>query len=443
MNHQPTDLPLASASPPAALAVQAARRRRNSWRSWLMAAAVLLLAAGAYLGWRHSAGSAAPDAGRAAGGGRRFAGNDVQPVSAQPAALHDINIRVNALGAIAAANTAVVRAQVSATLLQLHFHEGQQVQAGQLLATLDPRAFQAALGQAQGAQARDQAQLDNARVDLQRYEDLMAKDAIPRQQFDTQKALVRQLEGSVLLDKSAVETAQLQLSYCRVLAPISGRAGLKQVDLGNTVQASDANGIVSITQTRPVALVFSVPAALLPQINARLRAHQDLPVQAWDRDGLTRLALGHVLTIDNAIDATTDTIRVKALFPNADDALFPNQSISVRLQLDTLKDALSVPTAAVLRGAQGFYVYVVNADNTVSTRTVQPGAVDNDLTAVQGDLKAGEVVVIDGVDRLRNGARVQVIAADARQRGAAGAATAPASAAHHRRASSAPGAAAN
>nr|WP_233151813.1 MdtA/MuxA family multidrug efflux RND transporter periplasmic adaptor subunit [Pelomonas sp. KK5] len=371
-----------------------------------------------------SAASAAGGAGGAGGGSRRFGGagpNRTQPVSIDTARQQDIRVSTSAIGTITASNTAVVHAQVSGVLQQIQFKEGQQVKAGQVLAQIDPRAFQAALGQAEGALARDKASLENARVDLARYRDLAAKDAIPKQQLDTQEATLRQLEGTIKVDQAAVDSARLQVSYARVTAPIAGRVGLKQVDLGNVVSPSDANGIVTITQTHPIAMVFAVPSTLLPQITAKLRGNEALRVEAWDRTGANRLAVGRVATLDNSIDTTTDTVKLKAVFPNEDDALFPNQSVGARLQLDVLKDQLSVPSAAVLRGAQGFYVYVVNADNSVSARVVKPGAVDGDWTAIDGKVEAGEKVVIDGVDRLREGAKVEIIAADPSKR--AGAAT--------------------
>jgi multidrug efflux system membrane fusion protein len=316
-------------------------------------------------------------------------------------------------------NTAVVRVQVSGVLQSLNFKEGQEVKAGQSLAQIDPRSFQATLAQSEGALARDRAQLDNARHDLERYRGLLAKDAIARQQLDTQAAVVAQLEGTVKVDQAAVDNARLQLSYTRVSAPISGRVGLKQLDLGNVAQPGDANGLVVITQTQPIAMLFAVPAAHVPRIVARLRARETVPVEAWDRSGKQRLAVGRVASVDNAIDPATDTLKVKAVFPNADDALFPNQAVSVVLQLATLGDVLVVPQAAVLRGAQGFYVYVVNADNTVATRVVKPGAVDADWMAVEGALQPGDKVVVDGTDRLREGAKVEVIAADPSQRAGA------------------------
>ena len=411
------------------------RRRRQGPAKWLWLLLPLLLVAGGIAFWQTrlrgvdtpSGGAQAPAnaasgaAGAGAGaGGRRFGGtNRVQPVSVQAVQRRDIRIMVNAIGTMTASNTATVRPQVSGMLQSLNFKEGQQVKAGQVLAQIDPRSFQAALGQAEGVAARDKAQLDNAKVDVTRYRDLFAKDAIAKQQLDTQEAQVRQLEGSVRSDQAAVDNARLQLSYTRVTAPIAGRVGFKQADLGNVVQPGDANGIVSITQTRPIALVFAVPSAQLSRITARLRANQPLEVEAFDRNGNTRLAAGRVASTDNAIDPSTDTIKLKALFANDNDALYPNQSVSARLQLDTLEDSLAVPQAALLRGAQGFYVYVVAPDNSVATRVVKPGATDGDWTAVEGPLRAGENVVIDGADRLRDGARVEVIATDPKLRAGA------------------------
>jgi membrane fusion protein, multidrug efflux system len=370
-------------------------------------------------------------------GRRRFGGsNNAQPVSIEAVRRQDIRVTVNAIGNMTASNTATVHAQVSGVLQSLNFKEGQQVRAGQMLAQIDPRSFQASLNQALGGLARDQAQLDNAKADLARYRDLLAKDAVAKQTLDTQEATVHQLEGTVKVDQAAVESARLQLSYARVTAPIAGRVGLKQVDLGNVVQTSDTNGIVSITQTRPIAMVFAVPAAHLPQISASLKNLQPMQVQAWDRTGKKELALGRVTSIDNAIDTATDTIKIKALFPNVNDALFPNQSVSAALQLATLSQVLAVPQAAVLRGAQGFYVYLVNPDQSVSTKLVKPGTVDGGWMAVEGDLQPGDKVVIDGTDRLREGAKVEVIAATPADRGGKGAK-------HDSDAASAPEAAAN
>lgn len=417
-----------------------ARGQSGKAAPWILAVVVLAAAAGGWWWWKGRAdgvgangsgttqgqagpgGASGPGAPGGPGGNRRFAANRVQPVSVAQARLQDIRQTASAIGTITASNTAVVRAQVSGVLQALHFKEGQQVKAGQPLAQIDPRAFQAALAQAEGTLARDKAQLDNARIDLARYKDLVAKDALARQTLDTQEATVRQLEGTVKADQASVDSARLQVTYTRVIAPISGRVGLKQVDIGNVVQTGDTAGVVSITQTRPIALTFAVPSGLLPQITASLKSGTPMTVEAWSRDGKTRLATGKLATADNAIDLATDTIKLKALFPNDDDALYPNQSVSVRLQLATLQNQLAVPSAAVLRGAQGFYVYVVGDDNSVSTRVVQTGAVDGDWTAIDGPVKPGERIVIDGVDRLRDGAKVEVIAADPKLRAGANAA---------------------
>ncbi|MDE1928612.1 MAG: efflux RND transporter periplasmic adaptor subunit, partial [Burkholderiales bacterium] len=393
---------------------------------------LLLLFAGAIgLSWWLLRGKAAHQAAAAASarhgfGGGRFAGNLSQPVSIDTAQRRDIRVTTNAIGSIVAYNTATVHVQVSGVLQRLDYREGQQVRAGQQLAQIDPRAFEAALEQAQGALARDQALLAGAQVDLARYQGLRAKDAIPAQQLDTQKTLAAQLAGTVQVDRAAVAGARLNLQYTHVLSPIAGRAGIKQVDIGNVVTPGDANGIVVITQTRPIALVFAVPSAQLPAITARLRANQPLPVVAFDRVNNKQLATGRVASLDNLIDPTTDTVKVKAVFPNEDDALFPNQAVSVTLQTDVLAGATAVPQAAVQRGAQGYYVYVVNPDGTVTARVVKPGAVDADWMAVEGPVQPGDRVVIDGIDRLRDGAKVEVIATDPRLRAGA----APASAAH-------------
>ncbi len=389
--------------------------------TWLV---IVMLSAGAagYAWWsQRDAAAAAPSgagalsgasvpASSAASGGRRFAGvNRVQPVTVASVRRQDIRVIHAAIGNIAALNTAVVRARVDGELRALRFKEGQQVRAGQLLAEIDPRAYEVQLAQAQGQLARDQAQLRNAQIDLDRYKDLMAHDSIARQQLDTQEALVRQLQGTMQINQAAVDNARLMLSYTKVTAPISGRLGLKQADLGNLVRAGDAAGIVSITQTQPISVVFAVPEALLPRINERMRAGEALVVEAWDREQRTRLAEGKISTTDNAIDPVTGTIKLKAEFANQQETLFPNQFVNIRLRLETQQGALAVPVTALQRGARGAFVYAVKDDGTVTVRAVRPGAVDGDWVAVQGELAAGDRVVTDGADRLREGAKVEVI----------------------------------
>lgn len=391
--------------------------RSRTWVLIAVAAAGLALAGwwwkgrdGAATDGPPGAASAASGAGRTPGG--RFGRSGPQPVSVATVQRRDMNVVVDAIGSIASANTAVVRAKVSGELRALYFHEGQPVKAGQVLALIDPKPYEIARDQALATLARDQAQLENARADLARYKDLVAKEAAPRQQLDTQQALVRQLEATLLSDRAAVDNARLQLSYTRVTAPIAGQAGLKQADLGNTVTPSDANGILSIAQTQPAAVVFAVPDARLARIRQQLADKQPLAVQAWDRERKQLLAEGRVASTDNAIDASTSTIKVKALFANKDNSLFPNQFVNVRLQLDRLKDVLVVPAAAVQRGVPGTFVYVV-ADGQVSLRKLQVLATDGESTAVQGELKPGDQVVTDGADRLRDGGRAEVIKAPA------------------------------
>lgn len=342
-------------------------------------------------------------------GNKDGGGGKNTPVSAVAVQQMDVRQSVDALGTLTALNTAVVRAKVDGELKAVRFTEGQWVQAGQLLAEIDARPFEAQLNQAQGQLARDAAQLKNAQLDLQRYQDLLSKDAIARQQVETQAALVGQLQGTVQADQAQVDAARLQLSYTKVTAPISGRLGLKQSELGSLVRASDPNGLVSITQTQPMAVVFAVPEAHVPLIMRKLKAGQALPVQAWDRDRQHRLAQGRVSTTDNAIDVATGTLKLKATLDNKDGLLFPNQFAQIRLELDTLKNALVVPTQAVQRGAQGTFVCVVQADNSIRLQNVQLLAVEGDMQAVLGDLKVGEQVVTDGADRLRHGSTVEVV----------------------------------
>lgn len=319
---------------------------------------------------------------------------------------------VSAIGTLSARATAVVRAKASGELLSIKFKEGDEVKAGQLLAEIDPRSYQATLTQAQGNLQRDQAQLKNAQLDLQRYQDLLAKDSIASQQVDTQKALVRQLEGTVAADQAQVDAAKLQLSYTRITAPIAGRLGLRQADRGNVVGPSDAAGIVTINQVRPMDAVFSVPEAQLVAINQRLASGASLPVELWDRDQKQRLARGRLGAVDNAIDATTGTIKAKAAFDNEEGLLFPNQFVNVKLQVNLLKDVLTVPSTAV----QNNYVYLVRPDGTVTQRRIRVGVADGDRVSVEGELQDGEQVVTDGIDRLREGAKVAVIDATAATR---------------------------
>ncbi|WP_324781089.1 MdtA/MuxA family multidrug efflux RND transporter periplasmic adaptor subunit [Thiobacillus sedimenti] len=360
--------------------------------------------------WYWSSHRAPPvAAGGGHGGMKGSGGNHAQPVSVETIQKRDIRVWVDALGTVTPRNLALVRVKVDGTLLRVNFREGQMVKAGDLLAEIDPRPFRIQLEQARGQLTRDTALLDNARLDLARYRDLLAKDAIARQQVDSQEALVRQCQGTVVADRALVDNAALQLGYTRVVAPASGRIGLRQVDPGNQVHASDAAGLATIVQLQPTTVVFSVPEARLPAISRRAAAHQSLPVEAWDREQRARLAEGRLLTTDNQIDPATGTIRVKAEFANRDNRLFPNQFVNVRLLLDVLHQVVAIPTAAVQRGDKGSFVYRVGADGTVRVVPVQPGAVDGDWMAVSGALEPGDKLVVDGADKLRDGARAEVV----------------------------------
>jgi len=363
---------------------------------------LLALAAGGW--WWSSHRSAAPDAAAPKRGGGPVA------VAVAPVMQQDAPLQLGALGTVTATNTVTVHSRVDGQLMALHFEEGQLVQKGQLLAELDPRPFQAALTQAEGQLMRDQALLQNARLDLTRYQQLLAQNSIAKQQVDTQQALVAQYQGTVKLDQGAVATARLQLDYSRITAPLSGRVGLRQVDLGNIVHSSDSNGVVVITQTQPINVLFAVPETSLGQVLAAARAAKGkLQVEAWDRDNRHKLADGELLAIDNQLSTTTGTVNLKARFANADAALFPNQFVNVHLQLGDQPDAIVVPSVALQQGKVGSYVYTVNPDQTVSISKVKTGAVSGDNTIIEEGVKPGQKVVVDGLDKLREGAQIKVI----------------------------------
>lgn len=343
------------------------------------------------------------------GGGKRNGMGRVIPVVAAVVKQGDMRVYLGGLGTVTPRNVVIVKTRVDGQLMRLAFEEGQHVKAGALLAEIDPRPFQVQLAQAEGQMARDQALLQNARIDLERYRTLFAQDSVAKQQLDTQASLVRQYEGAVKADQGQVDNARLQLAYARITAPIDGRVGLRQVDPGNMVRAADANGLVVITQLQPITVVFTLPEDNLPKVMGRLNSGEKLPVTALDREQKARLADGALLSVDNQIDAATGTVKLKAQFANRNEALFPNQFVNVRMLVDTRRNAVLTPTASIQRGAQGTYVYVVKQDNSVTVRPVKVGPADGENIAVEEGLAPGEQVVVDGADKLREGAKVELI----------------------------------
>jgi len=377
-------------------------RRRSLRGAWVVILVLLIAAAGAAVYWLQPSEAPRPT------GRRGIDPSRPTPVVAAAAKTGDINIYLNGLGTVTPLRTVTVRSRVDGELLRVAFTEGQLVKAGEVLAEIDPRPYQAQLAQAEGQMARDQALLANARIDVERYRGLYAQDSIAKQQVDTQEALVRQYEGTVKFDQGQIDNAKLQLVYSTITAPVGGRLGLRLVDPGNIVRASDASGLVVIAQLQPIAVVFTIPQDSLPEVLKRLRAGSPLPVEAYNREQKTRLATGKLLTVDNQIDPTTGTIKLKAQFLNEDGNLFPNQFVNVRLQLDTLRGATLVPAAAVQRGAQGTFVYVLKDDRTVALRPVKTGASEGESVAIESGVAPGETVVVDGSDRLRDGAKAEV-----------------------------------
>lgn len=359
-------------------------------------------------------------------------GSQPQPVHVAAAATGEMPIVLTALGTVTPLATVTVKTQLAGTLQTVAFREGQLVKAGDVLAQIDPRPYQISLENAQGALAKDTALLQTARLDLKRYEALLAQDSIARQQVDTQASLVKQYEGQVQSDRANVDTYKLDLVYARITAPVSGRVGLRQVDPGNYVTPSDTNGIVVITQLQPISVVFTTSEDNLPAILARMHAGAKLSTTAYDRNNTLALETGYLETIDNQIDTATGTVKLRAMFPNAGEMLFPNQFVNARLLIDTLHNAVIVPSSAVLNGANGAFVYVVKPDDTVTVRPVKVGPVDGERTSIASGLAAGERVVTDGSDRLREGTKIVAVADAARQApAAAGAHVASAVAAAH------------
>lgn len=398
------DLPESS---PHRVAGAASKSSKSRWWLWIIIVGVIAIALWYFRGGRtpsEAANSAAPGAaGKSKGSGM---GSFVVPVVVASAQRGDLPVYFNGLGTVTAFNTVTVRSRVDGQLVSVAFKEGQFVHEGDLLAQIDPRPFEVQLEQAQGQLAKDQAQRKDAEVNLERFKLLFKEGVIPQQQLDTQAALVGQFDGAIRSDESLIANAKLQLTYSRITAPISGRVGLRLVDPGNIVHANDTNGLVVITQLQPIAVLFSLPQDQLPQVNAKLRSGVQLYVEAYDRDDTDKIATGKLLTIDNQIDPTTGTYKLKAVFNNENNLLFPNQFVNVHLLVDTKHNLTIVPAPAIQRGPQGSYVYALGSDNAVKIRPVTIAQITGSSIGLSSGLNAGDVVVIDGQDKLQDGSKV-------------------------------------
>jgi membrane fusion protein, multidrug efflux system len=401
------DLPESGTRPVAD--ASASRPSKSRWWLWILIIVGAIAIGVWYFRGSRVASEAANSAGSAVAGkgkGGPGMGNFVVPVAVATAQRGDLPVYFNGLGTVTAFNTVTVRSRVDGQLVSVAFREGQFVHQGDLLAQIDPRPFEVQLEQAQGQLAKDQAQRKDAEANLERFKLLFKEGVIPQQQLDTQAALVGQFDGAIRSDESQIANAKLQLTYSRITAPISGRVGLRLVDSGNIVHANDTNGLVVITQLQPIAVLFSLPQDQLPQVNAKLRGGVQLNVEAYDRDDSDKIATGKLLTIDNQIDLATGTYKLKAVFNNENNILFPNQFVNVHLLVDTKHNLTIVPAPAIQRGPQGSYVYAVGSDNAVKIRTVTIAQVTGGSIGLSAGLNAGDVVVIDGQDKLQDGSKV-------------------------------------
>ena len=408
------------------------RPPKRKFRLFILLILVVALAAAGYYYWQHhnaaadkkpaagqqsqgasggSAGNSSGDARSARGGrgGRNAPGAVATPVSVVPVMKKALTVSVRGLGTVTAFNTVTVRSRVDGPIQKVLFTEGQKVNEGDVLVEIDPRSFEVALRQAQGTQAQNAALLANAKRDLQRYQTLFKQDSIARQEVDTQQSLVRQYEGQAQNNKAAVDDARLSLTYTKVRAPISGRLGLRTVDVGNLVSAGSTDGIVTITQVQPIAVVFSVPESWLSDVAGPLYKGEKLKVILRDRDNKEQLAEGELTSMDNAVDTTTGTVKMKATFANENETLFPNQFVNTELKVREIPDALVVMSDAIQNSSKGPYVYIVKPDNTVESRQIELGVVDSGYTQIVKGLSENEKVVSEGVDRLRNGAKVEIV----------------------------------
>ncbi len=370
------------------------------WRTWLVILIIALVGVYYFTG-RSSTDSATTAA-------SPTVGHASIPVAAVPATLGDLKQYISAIGTVTAYNTVTVKSRVDGQLNKVNFTEGQMVKAGDVLAEIDPRPYQVELTQAEGTLAKDLAQLENNKILLARDKELYDQKIIARQDLDNQQSLVGQFAGSIESDKGAVDNAKLQLIYSRITSPITGRVGLRLVDPGNIIHATDTTGLAVITQLQPIAVDFSIPEDDLPSLETAMKADPQLPVEAFDRDFKHKLAQGNLLTTDNQIDQTTGTIKLKASFPNLDNSLFPNQFVNARLLVNTIQNATLIPAAGLQRSQQGSFVYVVKPDKTVEMRPVTVQATQGDVIAINKGLAVGDLVVTDGVDKLQQGSHVSV-----------------------------------
>src|SRR3984893_9792393 len=383
---------------PGGVVSKSTRRSRLRPLLWLLLVAAIVAGGIRYFPW--------PDT-QPKNSGRPPAGAPV-PVGVAPAEKGNMPVTLSQLGTVTPLAMVTVKTQISGYLMQVAFKEGQMVNKGDFLAQIDPRPYQVALAQAEGQLAKDQALLKNAQLDLVRYNTLVAQNSVAKQTRDTQESLVGQNQATIKSDQAQIDAQKLNLTYCRIISPVTGRVGLRQVDAGNYVQTSDPNGIVVVTQLQPISVIFTLPEDNLPEVMKRVRAGAVLPVTAYDRTGATELASGKLDTVDNQIDTTTGTVKSRAIFDNDQLVLFPNQFVNAKLLVNTLHDADIVPNSAIQRGAPGTFVYVVKPEKTVAVQKVKLGPSDGQHLAILSGLEPGESVVIDGTDRLRDGAKVTI-----------------------------------
>ncbi len=398
-----THPPLTAPKPNTPAGLPPQKKKHTGW-IWL----VVALALGT-LAWYMYISAPAPTAtsGKKGGKGGKGALGDV-PVAVAKAHRGNLPVYLDGLGSVTAFYTVSVRTRVDGQLMNVPVNEGDLVKEGQVIAQIDPRPFEVQLEQAEGQMARDQALLANAKVDMARYQTLLGQDAIPKQQLDTQVALVAQYEGNIKTDQANINNAKLQLTYAKVTAPITGRIGLRQVDPGNIVQAASATPLLIITQLQPISVLFTIPEDNLPQVLKKLRAGAKLPVDAFNRDKSEKLDSGHLLTVDNTIDPTTGTSKLKAIFDNSKNALFPNQFVNIRLLVDNLINQVIIPEVAVQQGSQGSFVYIVQPNSTVKVQPVQVGVTEGNDAQIVSGVNVGDEVITDGTDKLQNGSKVRV-----------------------------------